>query len=275
MLISMFLAWAAVVCAGFAALKWIARISGSRGLNRFFHRVHIPFGLLLLVTGVVHGVLAGNLPGTAWSDIQLAPVLFTLNWGTACLVLAAALGGTYLLRKPLKKLWMPAHRVLTLLLIAVLALHLLDTGIHVIQRLTAELGQGQAQTEDTAEDSDDVNSTGQVTFSGAVLKDGTYSGSAEGFRGTITVSVTVSGGAVTEIAVVSQQDTAQYFSRAETVLDTIENAQSLEVDAVTGATYSSAGLIQATANALQDAVQSGTLQVTQVELSGGHHGGRK
>jgi major membrane immunogen (membrane-anchored lipoprotein) len=51
------------------------------------------------------------------------------------------------------------------------------------------------------------------------------------------------------------------------VLDTITGEQSLEVDTVTGATFSSAGLINAVADALQGAVTSGTLQVTDIDLS--------
>jgi uncharacterized protein with FMN-binding domain len=79
--------------------------------------------------------------------------------------------------------------------------------------------------------------------------------------------VTVEGGQVTNITVDSESDTSQFFSRAESVLDTITGEQSLEVDTVTGATFSSAGLINAVADALQGAVTSGTLQVTDIDLS--------
>ena len=106
-----------------------------------------------------------------------------------------------------------------------------------------------------------------VTFSGAQLQDGTYQGSADGYKGTVTVSVTVAGGQVTAVQVVSESDTPNFFSRAESVLDEIISGQSLEVDTVTGATFSSAGLINAVADALRGAVTSGTLQVTDIDLS--------
>jgi uncharacterized protein with FMN-binding domain len=67
--------------------------------------------------------------------------------------------------------------------------------------------------------------------------------------------------------VVSESDSQQFFSRAEAVLDDILGQQSLEVDTVSGATFSSAGLINAVYNALQGAVTSGTLQVTSIDLS--------
>ena len=277
MLLSLLLAWLAVLCTVFTVFKFLARISGNRKLNRFFARHHIPFGLLLLLFGLLHGVLAGNMSTATLQNFTFAPVLFTLNWGTACLVLAIALALTYVFRKKLKKRWMPAHRVLTVLLAVCLTLHLLNTGIQIFDRLASQTRSAAEESTETSETGGDQNETvtseetqttaPAVSFSGAVLTDGTYQGSADGYNGTITVSVTVSGGQVTDIAVVSNSDTARFFDSATGVLTDIEEEQSLEVDTVTGATFSSAGLIQATYNALQNAVISGTLQVNSVDLS--------
>lgn len=306
MLLSLILAWVAVLCAVMTALKFVARVSGNRALNAFFHKCHIPFGVLLLVVGLIHGILAGNPSWATLADFQPAAVLFTLNWGTACLVLAALLGLTYLLRRVLKRRWMIAHRVLTVLLLVVLGLHLLDMGIQLPSRLFGTTGTEQTATvTDSATasgsssttttpstgssstttttpstgssstttttpstgSSSSSSGTALVTFSGAQLADGTYEGSADGYSGTTTVSVTVSGGQVTDITVVSESDSPQFFSRAESILDTIVSGQSLEVDTVSGATFSSAGLLNAVYDALQSAVTSGTLQVTQVDLS--------
>jgi len=85
-------------------------------------------------------------------------------------------------------------------------------------------------------------------------KDGTYQGSGSGFRGTTTVSVVVSGGKVNTINVVSYADTNQYFSRAYSgVSPEIISSQSSNVDAVSGATFSSNGIMAAVANALSKA----------------------
>ncbi len=84
--------------------------------------------------------------------------------------------------------------------------------------------------------------------------DGSYTGSAQGFGGTITVEVTISEGKIAGISVVSAPgETASYFSRARGVLDSILSAQSPNVDTVSGATYSSGGLINAVKNALVQA----------------------
>jgi uncharacterized protein with FMN-binding domain len=316
MTISMILAWLTVICAVLAAFKYIARISKNRALNQFFHKIHIPFGALMLVFGLLHGLLAGNPSFATLSSFTLAPELFTLNWGTACLVLGILLALTYLFRRRLKKKWMPAHRALTVALIVCLALHLLNVGIQLPGRLfgssetasvsqSADAAAGTAAsaatdtttdtttntttdtttdtttntttdtTTDTAASSEAAasdagtasGSSSLVTFSGAQLKDGTYEGSADGYEGTITVSVTVSGGQVTDITVVSESDSPQFFNQAKTLLDTIISGQTLEVDAVSGATFSSAGLINATADALQQAVVSGTLQVNSIDLT--------
>ena len=89
-------------------------------------------------------------------------------------------------------------------------------------------------------------------FLGA-LTDGTYTGSARGYSGTTQVTVTVSGGRITAVTVDSHGDTTSYFNRALAVIDRLIAAQSTSVDAVSGATYSSYGIINAVADALKDA----------------------
>lgn len=82
-------------------------------------------------------------------------------------------------------------------------------------------------------------------------KDGTYEGTGIGFGGEITVSVTVADGRVTDIAVLSADgEDPAYYDQALAVLDEIVSAQSTEVDTVSGATFSSTGLIDAAADAL-------------------------
>lgn len=85
-------------------------------------------------------------------------------------------------------------------------------------------------------------------------QDGSYTGSAQGFGGTVTVTVTIQGGYMTDITVddASGEDAA-YFSMAEDILDDIMAAQSAEVDTVSGATFSSTGLKNAVAAALEEA----------------------
>ena len=85
-------------------------------------------------------------------------------------------------------------------------------------------------------------------------KDGTYQGSGTGFGGTITVQVTISGGKIASIDILSASgETPSYFASAQGVIDRMISGQTPNVDAVSGATYSSNGIIQAVQNALSKA----------------------
>lgn len=83
--------------------------------------------------------------------------------------------------------------------------------------------------------------------------DGTYTGSAQGFQSTITVSVVISKGKISDVSVVSQGETPSYWERAKAVVHRIKRSESTNVDIVSGATYSSNGIINAVRNALRKA----------------------
>lgn len=85
-------------------------------------------------------------------------------------------------------------------------------------------------------------------------KDGTYSGSAKGYEGTITVSVTISGDKITDISIVSYEDDDEYMDPARAVVPAILSAQSPNVSAVSGATYSSKGIMNAVNAVLKKAL---------------------
>lgn len=91
-----------------------------------------------------------------------------------------------------------------------------------------------------------------TTKKGAIdVKDGTYKGSANGYGGKVTVNVTVSKKTMTAIDIVSAPgETDSFFQRAKGVIDEMLTAQSTDVDVVSGATYSSNGIIGAVKNAL-------------------------
>lgn len=99
-----------------------------------------------------------------------------------------------------------------------------------------------AEETDTEEESDDSEN---------VYKDGTYTGSAQGFGGAITVQVTLASDEITDIQVTSApgEDSA-YLSQGEGVISSIISAQSTDVDTVSGATFSSTGIINAVVDAL-------------------------
>lgn len=98
---------------------------------------------------------------------------------------------------------------------------------------------------------------------GGTYKDGTYTGTGKGFGGQMTVQVTVKDGKITQVKILNHKDGASYINRASSILSAIVAKQSTNVDTVSGATYSSVGIIQATRNALSKAMADGaTLEET-------------
>lgn len=87
----------------------------------------------------------------------------------------------------------------------------------------------------------------------AFIKNGTFSGSGEGYWSTITVNVTIQDDVITGITVVSADEDEPFYSNALTVIDRILAIQSTNVDTVSGATYSSGGILDAVAAALASA----------------------
>lgn len=92
----------------------------------------------------------------------------------------------------------------------------------------------------------------------AAYKDGTYYGSATGFAGPIKVKVVISSGKIASIEIVSTSDGSSYISKASAITGKIVSSQSTNVDTVSGATYSSVGIINAVRNALAQAAADGT-----------------
>jgi len=107
----------------------------------------------------------------------------------------------------------------------------------------------------------DISSSSSISISSSQAnysnyKDGTYEGQGSGFRGgTTTVSVTIKSGKITSIDTISTQDTPDFYERCSgTVIDDILSSQSTSVDTVSGATFSSRGIIEAVESALSKAI---------------------
>lgn len=85
-------------------------------------------------------------------------------------------------------------------------------------------------------------------------KDGTYNGSGKGYGGDIIVDVTIKDGSITEINIVSaKKEDKAYFDMASGVIAEIKESQSWDVDTISGATFSSKGIISAVERALEKA----------------------
>ena len=111
-----------------------------------------------------------------------------------------------------------------------------------IARLSAQVaGNGQS----------DSGNGGSTNY-----KDGTYTGEADGFGGTIQVEVKIEKNKIVEINVISaEKEDGAYLSMAKDMIPKIIDAQSADVDTISGATFSSTGIKNASEQALEKAVK--------------------
>lgn len=116
---------------------------------------------------------------------------------------------------------------------------------------------GKSKQESTSESESDSSSAEIAAVQDAsAYKDGTYYGTGKGFAGNIKVKVDIAGGKISAISIVSTKDGDSYVKSASSLLDTIVEKQSTNVDTVSGATFSSRGIIAAVRSALSQAAVS-------------------
>lgn len=116
---------------------------------------------------------------------------------------------------------------------------------------------GKSKQESTSESESDSSSVEIAAVQDAsAYKDGTYYGTGKGFAGTMKVKVDIAGGKIASISIVSTKDGDSYVKSASSLLDTIVEKQSTNVDTVSGATFSSRGIIAAVRSALSQAAVS-------------------
>lgn len=118
-----------------------------------------------------------------------------------------------------------------------------------IAKLTAELESANLYKQAVLQSQD-------AAASGGAYTNGVWQGMAQGFGGDIQVEVTVEGGSITDISIVSaEKEDGAYLSMAEDIIPTIIDAQSADVDTISGATFSSTGIKNAVAQALEEAAK--------------------
>lgn len=90
-----------------------------------------------------------------------------------------------------------------------------------------------------------------LTLETVTLEDGVYKGEADGFKGLIGTEVTVLNNRIESIVVTSYKDDARWFNHANSIVpNEIIRNQATQIDTVSGATYSSTGIINSVKNAL-------------------------
>jgi uncharacterized protein with FMN-binding domain len=242
-----------------------------KNTNKFLRKHHKIFGIALIITGLIHGLFSSDS-------------VFSLNLGTVSWVLSILLGVNYMLRKhiPNKKGWMFYHRILTVGFMGILVLHILDVGIQAPSLLADAFQQSQvnASTNEETSLTNDTSSTTESSsatdttltsdtsisslngqINGLVLEDGVYEGEATGYRDGLIVSVEVKDSVITSVEIVdhNEQKSRYYTPAIDEIPQAIIDSQSLEVDAVSGSTFTSIGIINAVRDALSQAVISGSL----------------
>ncbi len=246
-------------------------------VNTFLRIHHKKIGIILIVSGLIHGIFS--------SEKVLSFNIGTLAWGLSLL-----LGITWILRKilPVKKSWLVYHRFLSIVFAGVLIWHIVDVGgIQGFSILKNEIGgyyasalnnnnndtgtlPASSSLSSTDSDSSSVSSTTTNTIikevnedmTGNIYRDGTFTGEAQGYRPGLKVSVTIKNNKIVSIKITehNEENSRFYTKPINTIPQKIIAAQNLEVDVVSGATFTSTGIINAVRNALSQALVSGELQ---------------
>lgn len=114
----------------------------------------------------------------------------------------------------------------------------------IIEDTSENLGEDTKNSEENNENLGDA----------AQISDGVYTGEGKGYRGMMTVQVTVKNQQITEVKVVEHGDDRKWFNRANNAIpDRIVENQSTDIDLVNGATYSSIGIRDGVKDALEKA----------------------
>lgn len=127
-----------------------------------------------------------------------------------------------------------------------------------ISRLEYELSQARQQLEtQTAELLQSENAQQEEEKTDLPYADGEFIGSGQGFGGEIRVSVNIIDGTVSSVDVLSAEgEDGTYLDMAMGVIDSVVEEQTDKVDTVSGATFSSRGILSAVAEALEKAEQA-------------------
>lgn len=159
---------------------------------------------------------------------------------------------TYRLIKLNKKMAI-VHVVLVFLvgLGVIFGLYFKSTGSKISENVNAlSISIDDMGTDDTIITSKNIPGSSSLSK----YKDGIYTGSGKGLKSTISVKVTIENGIISDIVFTEQDDVGKMFKLAyKDIVSSIFETQSADVDTVSGATYSSSGIRDAVAEALEKA----------------------
>lgn len=211
-------------------------------INRTLRRYHKTIGMLVVITGLVHGIYS--------SDSVLS-----LNMGTICWVFSVWLGVNWALRKKVRN-WIFYHRILTLGFIITLIIHIL-----LVKGMLTGFDSKKVKS-----DRNNINSLQEHSDKNQIISyenqldntkeynDGVYEGIGNGYKPGIVVKVTVEEGKVASIEIIDDNETPGFsIEPFEIIPQQIIISQSTDVDMVSGATMTSEGVVEAVKDALSKA----------------------
>ena len=111
-------------------------------------------------------------------------------------------------------------------------------------------------TEDTTIESEPISKEDSQSFYDTALTDGVYEGKAYGYDGAVKATVTIKDGKITDISFSSAESDLWYFDKCKVprfIRILSKHKNNTDVDAVSGATYSSNGIKKAVLDALKQA----------------------
>jgi uncharacterized protein with FMN-binding domain len=262
--IDLFLAWFSVFLSLILAIVYATRKmiehSTSKSfwikLNRSLRKYHKELGYLLILVAALHGVRSSD-------------ALLSLNLGTYAWIFSILLALSYLLRKPLSQFhqWMKVHRYLSVTYVILMLLHINDVGSILLDDLFAKEevthtvtlnSSEQSQSAETL-DTESVNTLLNEHYGS--FQDGTYSADATGYNPGLKVEIVIENNVLTSITILDHnEERSKFYQPAmDQIPSLILNSQSLDMDIVTGSTFTSTGILNAVNNALSQALKEGTL----------------
>lgn len=251
------MAWAATVLGIVLAFKYIVRkgisINSSYkkeiiNLNKLMRNTHKELGIIMIAAGIIHGIFSSE-------------ALFSLNMGSICALVSILLALSYYLRKSFKKasLWIIIHRYLTIVFLATMFIHIAQVKlIPEVKEILYEFQQQQSinnEKQQGLDNKDEVKKEDGNTAENESLKDGVFTGEAKGFNPGLKVSVTIKNNIIESIEIIEHNEKGKSFygPPIEKIPKSIIEKQSVEVDEVSGATYTSRGIKNAVKDALSKA----------------------
>lgn len=285
--INIIFAWIALILSFLLVIIWVLRLICKKRKPLFLYRInralrkhHKLIGILLIAAALIHGLFSSD-------------DLLSFNWGTANWIISILLGLSWMLRKKLnmKKTWMSIHRLLTLAFVTLIVIHILNVGGFILDDMIfgkmskppvppAQTKQEESapenvtaaplttpeplQTADTLpallpEETQIATSSPAPTETSGdmpIYQDGVYQGTGTGYRPGLVVEVTIQYGSITSVTIIDHNEKNEMYWGVpiEEIPKTIVEAQSTDVDSISGATMTSDGIKQAVEDALSKAL---------------------